>query len=709
MIGKILNNFFGKGTDTEFADELKNYKDDERVSSSGTDIYSGWLDEEENPLLNEPRLRAEFYDKMHREDGTIGMCLRAAESPILASKWTLQIKEKFIDDPNAQMQLDVTKKLLKEADLKEIVRLLLKEIKYGYTLMERFYRPCGVDGAMYLKPRVVFMHPKSIRQWITDEYSDLVSVRQESYGDDRKDIFIPADRLVLSSNDAEGLNYEGISYLRQCFAPNRRKQTIFKKMAIGVDKLAIPFLKIYRDTTASKLTEKDREFFKQALDRRRKGELNSLLFPAGYTADEESTSFDPVPLFGAIKGENEIIVKNFLANFLLLGESGGSFAMSKDLSDFYLACLENKAAKFEDIITDKIIRPTIKLNFADNDCMIKCSHSEVGGRAGETLAKTLGEVINSGAVKPDKPLEEHIRKKLNLPEIDEETTYQSAVPAEPPTTPIEPFSKKKAAATYTNKQAMNQAARSQKRIEKLREQVKEVYIELIDDYSKRKIKKMMTKVSGKTAPEIAKIDTKDFKISGIKSSEVKAIVRNAFEEEYDDYIKIFGKYNNTYDKTTVLALIGHVVASDIEDLEQKIDRGLALILFGEASRGNDPLNNKIAITAVLADEAEAFATEGAAKASVVSSKAINQARRSVEQRAGDTIESYTFYNPSPVAPICRYLRGKTISPQDVGSYQPPLHYNCSTVLIPNLREFKNNPNTQVLTPNKEQLKSISNV
>ena len=98
-----------------------------------------------------------------------------------------------------------------------------------------------------------------------------------------------------------------------------------------------------------------------------------------------------------------------------------------------------------------------------------------------------------------------------------------------------------------------------------------------------------------------------------------------------------------------------------------------------------------------------------AKASVAPSRAVNIARQQVFEEKSDEIESYTFYNADPIAEICVYLAGKTISTTDpqLAQYQPPFHYNCATVMLPNLKKFKNNPKPKPLTPNQKQIDSIN--
>ena len=75
----------------------------------------------------------------------------------------------------------------------------------------------------------------------------------------------------------------------------------------------------------------------------------------------------------------------------------------------------------------------------------------------------------------------------------------------------------------------------------------------------------------------------------------------------------------------------------------------------------------------------------------------------------EEIESFTYTNDSPKAPICVSLNGKTFRSDDASSYQytPPLHHNCNSYLVPNFRDAKNNPEATGLKPSESAQKDIS--
>ena len=689
-----------EGLNKEVDQVASKLSDELSIASSGTDIYGGYLEEEYLGVLQNEHRRGEIYDEMHRSDGTIAMCLRAKEGQLLAAKWGFKIKEEFSDDPLAQDQLDFMAKAFPTNELYEFVRLIGKEDKYGFSLFELYFRPFEYEGVMMLRPRTKYMLPKSIRQWIIKQDTGVLhSVRQEAYGDDGNNLYIPADRLIHSSIDGEGLNYEGISLLRQCYGPYNRKITCFKKLAIGNDTLTLPFLKIYNEANGI-LSQRDLSQFETKLSNRSERAISHMVFPKGFTAEEEITNFDPEKLHKAIAYENDVIVKNFLLNFLMLGTGAGSFALSKDLSDFFLKGLENQAKKYNYIITEKILNKTIELNFND-ECMIEAYHSSIGESLSTELGGVIKEFVNSDVIQPDEPLEEFLRNKLELPPKDVETIREKD------TGGFGQFSK----GDYASRKGVaSQARRASKRIKKLRTGLVSNYTSYIEEVFDKKIQKILSLTKGKDVNEVLKLKKKELKTS-LPSLDVKTAIHDSIEVEIEDYLKSLGsKYNKNkpISKSTLKSFFASYVSVDIDDIVSKVDDALYFAMLNDYLKGSK--GDRVVLTSILGEEkTKATLNLATNKASTIASKSVTESRRVVEEMMADQIESYTYYNPDPQAEICVYLNGKTLSPKDAALYIFPLHYNCASTRFVNLKSFKDNPNIQTIAPTKKAVESIQNV
>jgi phage gp29-like protein len=76
----------------------------------------------------------------------------------------------------------------------------------------------------------------------------------------------------------------------------------------------------------------------------------------------------------------------------------------------------------------------------------------------------------------------------------------------------------------------------------------------------------------------------------------------------------------------------------------------------------------------------------------------------------DGIESFTFTNEDPVSDICTELAGQTfaVGDPDLDRYTPPLHHNCKSRLVPNLKGDSDNPDIDTgVSVSQKALKSIT--
>ena len=115
------------------------------------------------------------------------------------------------------------------------------------------------------------------------------------------------------------------------------------------------------------------------------------------------------------------MVKAFLANFLELGMSGsGAYALSNDLSDFFLSGIEFIAKEISEQFNKKVIPDLIKLNFGPRDKYPTLNFTGISDKAGKELADILSTLTSAKILTPDDRLEKHLRKRLGITEMSEE-------------------------------------------------------------------------------------------------------------------------------------------------------------------------------------------------------------------------------------------------------------------------------------------------
>lgn len=685
-------------------------------ASTGNEIYSGYPQEEFLGRLRDNREKFEILDQMRREESTIQMCIEAFGGPIRSADWRIKIKEKFVDTPEGEAQFEMITRLIREDFVNKYVVDSLTAATFGFVLWERYWKPREIDGQIFLSPKLKFMSQRSIEQWMY-EGDDLVAVRQEAYGDDFKNIFLSAERLVHMAIRQEGNNAEGISLIRSAYGPWVRKRANYKKIAIGNHYLSLPFLLITNNSNVA-LSSEQLERFEERLqqradvqsgDNRVKKALSHIVFPRGFDAREIATQFDPMKLYACNAEEDKQMVRSFLATFLLLGNSGGSgsYALADTIVDFFLLTLNGFASDIKSKFNEEIIKKTVEMN-TQEECMVELSHSKVGDKGGEAFAKSINTLMSVGAIKPDKPLEEHLRSIYGLTKVDNETREETVKDEIEPQVTLEKKVVMQKEVQVTMKELRDQAKDAHKRIKVIREKM----LEVIEEEGKILVEKKVKKIAAhlkknwgtqnlfKIRPDELSMSTNDI---------VKKIKEVVLGETEKESLVIQEKFNfQAKTPKTAQTMIGYLIASDVASYESSINNAM-LYSLAEAINTSKEQTAVLGIVTKIGEDA-ALGKKAKDKLSVLPSKAVNEIRKAeFESNLGERIESYTWYNPSPVADICQYLAGKTVSANDPMKdvYQPPLHYNCTTVLTPNLKEFKGNPKVEVIAPNKKQIESAS--
>lgn len=130
----------------------------------------------------------------------------------------------------------------------------------------------------------------------------------------------------------------------------------------------------------------------------------------------------------------------------------------------------------------------------------------------------------------------------------------------------------------------------------------------------------------------------------------------------------------------VLLQSNQLVGKQIDDLKNKI--------FFQFSSSQSSTDSESTIQNDLIESGADF-IEGAsvaAGAQVTSSTIVNQARSAFffQDDTLEEIEAFQFVNDSPVTDICEELNGAIFSKDDpdLQRYQPPLHFNCDSYILP---------------------------
>jgi hypothetical protein len=393
----------------------------ESLGTTGTEIYSGYINEEYLDSLRYEQ-RADVYDQMRRTDYQIKMCLQAVMNPIKDAVWRFEAAS---DEPEHVKQAEFMQHVLENMDKSwdEVLPELLTVLIHGHCVHEIIHKAVvkDADFGSYIGIRSMsYRSQRTIERFnVEPKTGNLLSITQQADGDLAFYGDIPAQFLLVLSLEKEGSNYEGISLLRSAYGPYVRKATYMKLNAIGIEKFAVP-----TPVASYPAEQQDKAQYnqmKQVLQRFVTSQQQYIIHPKGWEIELKSNSYDPQKVEMSIDAEDKRIAKAFTANFLELGMgTTGSYSLSNDLSDFFLGGIKHIAYLICGSFNKKITKDLIDLNFGPQSKYPKLCAEGISDKAGKELAEVLGILSSRKIIIPDDKLEDTVRDRYDLPARSDE-------------------------------------------------------------------------------------------------------------------------------------------------------------------------------------------------------------------------------------------------------------------------------------------------
>jgi hypothetical protein len=401
---------------------------EEARGTSGTEIYAGYYDEEYLDDLKGTE-RAKVFDKMWRSDTQVKMLVSAVTNPISSAQ--TEINAASSDDPEYEKHAALCRKVFfEDLNTKHLIKMALRFVRDGYSIFEKVHKVnmqgkvTDDDGNVLMDAyiglaKLAWRSPKTIETWNFDTEKNLRSVSQQAYGDIESYVDIPVEHLVIMTLDGDGDNYEGVSMLRPCYGNYYRKNVYQKLNAIGIEKsMPIPL------ATAPTGSEGSSDFgnMKTVLEKFTSHQANYIIKPTGWEVElSAGTNYDPEKVESSIDNEDKRMAKAFLANFLELGTggNGGAYALSNDLSDFFLGGL----VQMSDIIKEafeEVMKELVIINFGEQEKYPTFEFIGIQDKAGKEFAEIIKLLVESKVIIPDDDLEDHLRNRFSVPERSEE-------------------------------------------------------------------------------------------------------------------------------------------------------------------------------------------------------------------------------------------------------------------------------------------------
>lgn len=703
---------------------------EEARGNSGTQIFGGYFSEEYLHRLR-GRIGAKQWDEMRRSEAQVSLLMNAIKNPIKSANWDIEPYDS--NDPESVKHAELCKhNFFERIDNDTFKHEALTCLEFGFSLFE------VVHDVVLNHPKfgnfnglkcLGFRSQKTIENWQLEQGTGrLLGVNQYTYSDLGGNQFIPGEFILCFTLSKEGDNYEGISALRPMLGAYMRKELYLKLAAIGIERFAIgtPI------GTVPKGKERSKEYeeFKATLQNYTSHESSYITVPEGWKIEIQKGDFDASKLKDLLTFENTEMVNALVANFLILGMNGGggAYALGSNLGEFFTSGIQSYADLLCSGINRSLFKSLVKLNFGEQPGYPKLKCTGITDKAGKDLAETIKNLADSRVLDPDMPLKEWLRKQYKMPKPDLKTAVaMPAIPAgaaanfpKPNDPVIDPATGKEIpfAPTQLDGNPNNDKVQLAECVRTIKLADKKYVAEF--DTNKAKLKELMkTQLSAMYAQLTLNLRKK---YNAAKGSDKIAVAKNMDMPGLQNYKSLLRDQLASVAAQAVAKAkkqvpVGRAKLDEFDALDPRvrklIDVQSSLVAETQAADIEKMVYFQFTSSATASDDIDTIlndvdqdvlpSLEGSTENGMSIDVAAADAVAHVTQQASmsffldddvvDGIESFTFTNEDPVSEICIAMTGTTVSPGDpiLDQYCTPLHHNCKSRWVPNLKGDNSNP------------------
>jgi|TARA_R110002153_G_scaffold274113_1_gene447189 hypothetical protein len=340
------------------------------------------------------------YREMRDNDATVGAVMYAVEQ--ILRDVELHVKP-VNDTPEAKRESDFVLSVLDDMDhtLDDHIAEAISYLSYGFYWGEVIYkRRVGptensdkkqskyTDGRIGVR-KIAARAPWTINKFDVDQKTGDVLGIEQSVGLMNGKNYIPANKSLYYRTTTLNGDPSGRSILRNAYTSYEYLNNIQAIEAIAVERelAGIPVARIPAEYLSNDATSAQSGFVRdlqQVLRDLKLNEQGYIILPSDNYLDKDgsptSTRLVDVELMSS-SGKRNIdinpiisryqhdIARSVLSEFLLLGSSGGSYALSKSKTDLFLRALESYIQAIVDVLNKQLVERLWQLNGLNYDLM----------------------------------------------------------------------------------------------------------------------------------------------------------------------------------------------------------------------------------------------------------------------------------------------------------------------------------------------------
>ena len=348
------------------------------------------------------------YREMRDNDATIGAVMYSVEQILRDVELTVKPVD---DSPAAKVEADFVTSVLDDMDhtLDDHIAEALSYLSYGFGWFEVIYkRRVGptersdkkhskyTDGRLGVK-KIASRAPWTINKFDVNQKTGDVLGIQQSVGLMNGRNYIPLNKSLYYRTTTLNGDPSGRSILRNAYTSYEYLNNLQSIEAIAVERelAGIPVARIPAEYLSGDASAAQTGFVRdlqQILRDVKFNEQGYIVLPSDTYPDKDgapsTTRLVDIELM-ASNGKRNIeigpminryqhdIARSVLSEFLLLGTSGGSYALSKSKTDLFLRALESYIQAIVDVLNKQLVERLWELNGLNYDLMPKIEAGDV--------------------------------------------------------------------------------------------------------------------------------------------------------------------------------------------------------------------------------------------------------------------------------------------------------------------------------------------
>lgn len=414
---------------------------------SGLKLSGGRIDNEMHKRLR-GKEAAKLYREMADNDAIIGSILHISRTWLTQTSWHITPSNEA--NPEARAWADFVETCREDMShtWADFIAELLSFMVYGFSLYEVCYkrregpsedptrRSRYNDGYIGWRKFAVRAQ-ESIDSWVFDDDQGIQGAMQ-LHPDTGKAILLPIEKCILFRTMTGTNSPEGKSMLRNCVRSYLMLSRIQEIRAIGIERdiAGLPCIHAPVELFDTSASPEQRAINKQVLDGLldtvtaiRRDEREGLVIPCAVGPDGvtgfklellNSGGSRQFNIDGTIRDLQRDMAMTMVAEFVLVGDKGGSYAMVDSKTNTFAVSLRSILNSVCEVINRYAVARLCSINGCPPDLVPTLRVGDVAPAPLQAVSAFVSQMSQAGMLMYDKATERWIRSLAGMPEPAEE-------------------------------------------------------------------------------------------------------------------------------------------------------------------------------------------------------------------------------------------------------------------------------------------------